>query len=246
VSNELFVLFDQSRQEAAYRGIAPLFDTVLASVNASAAFLYAADDSGGKLQLRFARSSAGPGFIDRLAVAFRDDDARFLNELQTPLDARPADDRRIEKFPEVLQYRFGRLLVVPLRADQRLLGLLTVGRAGAHGFDIDEAASVAALARTLGAGLRNDQLNGDVSRLSKELDQVRRRTAELERKLEERKVIERAKGLLQEQGLTEEAAYFQIRVQSRRRRVNMAEVAREIIAEDEATQPVALAQRMTA
>jgi len=245
MSNELFLLFDQSRQEAAYRGLAPLFDTVLTSVNASAAFLYAADETGVKLQLRFARGAAGPGSIDRLAIAFREDDAHFLKELQTPFDASPARDNRVEKLPEVLQYRFGRLLVAPLRSEGNLIGLLTVGRAGVQPFDAKEAESITALARTLTAGLHNDRLNRDVRQLSQELESVRLKAAELERKLEERKVVERAKGLLQEKGFTEEDAYMQIRVHSRRRRITMAEVAREIIARDTARQQSELARAMT-
>ena len=244
-TSELFVLFDQTRQEAGYGGLAPLFDAVLSSVNANAAFLYAIDQPGTTLQLKFARCAAGPGFIDRLAVAFRDEEASFLLDLQTLVDANPSEDRRLEKLPEVLQYRFARLLVVPLRVDQNLVGLLTVGRSSAKAFDKDQIASVSALARTLAAGLHNDRLNSHVHQLSQELDQVRHRTAELERKLEERKLIERAKGLLQQQGLSEAAAYLQIRINSRRRRVTMAETAREIITADLAGETL-LVQSMTA
>jgi GAF domain-containing protein len=243
---ELFILFDQSRQEPRCGGLAPLFDTVLASVNASAIFLYAADQTGARLQLKLARCTAGAGFIDRLAVAFRDDDARFLRDLRTPLDARPAEEPRVEKLPEVLQYRFERLLLVPLRWGDGLAGLLTAGRRGAQRFDAGEVESLVALGRTLAAGLHNDQLDGHVRQLSRELEEFRAKAAELERKLEERKLVERAKGLLQVQGLTEEAAYLQIRLVSRRRRVTMAETAREIIERNEIVQPAVLSRPTTA
>ncbi|MFZ0635072.1 MAG: ANTAR domain-containing protein, partial [Candidatus Acidiferrales bacterium] len=74
---------------------------------------------------------------------------------------------------------------------------------------------------------------------------LQREKDDLERRLEERKVVERAKGLLQREGATEESAYLQIRRTSRRRRVSMAVTAREIIAAHE-NGALELARRMTA
>jgi uroporphyrinogen-III synthase len=59
-------------------------------------------------------------------------------------------------------------------------------------------------------------------------------TQEMKRELETRKLVERAKGILQQRhGLTEEDAYLRLRNQSRRLRKPMRELAEAIIlAED--------------
>jgi AmiR/NasT family two-component response regulator len=59
-------------------------------------------------------------------------------------------------------------------------------------------------------------------------------TLEMKRELETRKLVERAKGILQQRhGITEEDAYLRLRNQSRRLRKPMRELAEAIIlAED--------------
>jgi uroporphyrinogen-III synthase len=56
----------------------------------------------------------------------------------------------------------------------------------------------------------------------------------MRRELETRKLVERAKGILQQRhGLTEEAAYLRLRDQSRRLRRPMRELAEAIILSEE-------------
>lgn len=55
------------------------------------------------------------------------------------------------------------------------------------------------------------------------------KVGELEEKLTARKLIDRAKGMLQKQGLSEEEAYLQIQMAARSRRTTMSKVAAEII-----------------
>ncbi|HSW49501.1 MAG TPA: ANTAR domain-containing protein, partial [Bryobacteraceae bacterium] len=55
----------------------------------------------------------------------------------------------------------------------------------------------------------------------------------MKRQLETRKIVERAKGLLQQKrSLSEEDAYLYLRNESRRQRRPMRELAEEIIAEE--------------
>jgi uroporphyrinogen-III synthase len=59
-------------------------------------------------------------------------------------------------------------------------------------------------------------------------------TLEMRRQLETRKVVERAKGILQQRyGLTEEDAYLRLRNESRRLRRPMKELAEAIILSEE-------------
>jgi transcriptional regulator with GAF, ATPase, and Fis domain len=224
------VSFDRSGLEGAQSPADPLVDLVLSSIQASALFLYQVDPTGTRLILKQAQGSVPASSIGRLAVEYSGDQAQTLRGLQTILDIEPLGDPVFEKFPEVLQYRFGRLLVAPLSNGERLLGLLTVGRIGSDAFDAGSTERIRALAEAIGASFGNESLKTKLRLLSSELSVAGERISELERKLEERKLIERAKGILQQQGATEEDAFLSIRHTSRQRRVLMAEVAREIIA----------------
>jgi AmiR/NasT family two-component response regulator len=72
------------------------------------------------------------------------------------------------------------------------------------------------------------------SLLEEQTAQLREETIEMKRELETRKVVERAKGILQlKHGISEEEAYLRLRNQSRRMRRPMKELAEAIIlAED--------------
>jgi uroporphyrinogen-III synthase len=67
-----------------------------------------------------------------------------------------------------------------------------------------------------------------------EMARLEAENSQLSERLEERKVIDRAKGILQrELGLTEEEAYVTIQRQSRQRRKTKKEIAEAIIIGDE-------------
>jgi GAF domain-containing protein len=120
-----------------------------------------------------------------------------------------SEDERFERFPERLQYGVDSLLAVPLRNAERLLGLLTLGRRSAEAFGPEVLPSAQRTGRLISAVMERD---------------------ELEQRLRERKIVERAKGILQERrGLSEERAYLLLRSTSRRRRLPMFDVAREIV-----------------
>jgi uroporphyrinogen-III synthase len=62
--------------------------------------------------------------------------------------------------------------------------------------------------------------------------------AMLSEQLETRKLVERAKGILQrESGITEEEAYLALQSQSRRSRKSMKDVAQALISEKESKKP---------
>src|SRR5262249_30981322 len=66
-----------------------------------------------------------------------------------------------------------------------------------------------------------------------EMARLEEKSSQLTEELETRKVVERAKGILQrESGFTEEEAYLSLRRQSRQQRKSMKEIAESIVAED--------------
>jgi GAF domain-containing protein len=135
--------------------------------------------------------------------------SQWIESLAGPVQGKPAAEPNFEKFPEVLQYQLKHLLVVPLRTKNHLLGLLTLGRPNGASFDSAAIAVAQRAGRLLVAVLERDSL---------------------QQKLLERKLVERAKGILQQRRrLSEEQAYLLLRNNSRRRRMPMVNLAREII-----------------
>lgn len=134
---------------------------------------------------------------------------QWIKALTEPVQGRPAGEPNFKVFPEVLQYELTRLLIAPLRAEKQIFGLLTLGRTAEAGFDPPAIAVVQRTARLLAAVLERDAL---------------------QRGLLERKLVDRAKGILQQrQRLSEEQADRLLRSDSRRRGVSMINVAKEII-----------------
>ncbi|HUO35692.1 MAG TPA: ANTAR domain-containing protein, partial [Candidatus Acidoferrum sp.] len=67
-----------------------------------------------------------------------------------------------------------------------------------------------------------------------ELARLETENSKLSEKLETRKIVERAKGILQrEMGFTEEQAYLTIQQQSRQKRKSMKEIAEAILLSEE-------------
>jgi hypothetical protein len=135
--------------------------------------------------------------------------SRWIESLASPVQGRPAAEPNFEKFPEVLQYRLNRLVIAPLRTENHLMGLLTLGRSVETNFDSAAMEVVQRAGRLLTAVFERNSL---------------------QQKLLERKLVERAKGILQQRRrLSEEQAYLLLRNNSRRRRVPMVNLAKEII-----------------
>ncbi|MGA2181428.1 MAG: ANTAR domain-containing protein [Bryobacteraceae bacterium] len=245
MSSSLFLVFDRSGLDRSSASLERLFDLVLSTTHASGAFVYAADVTGTRLTLTWGSASLPLGPVGRFVVELTGEAAESLFQLRRPVDARALLDDRFEKFPEVLQFRFGRLLVAPLFHGDRLSGLLTVGRLGDGAFDAAEVDLLTALAHAAEAVVNARLAVSQGRALAARVSLLEREKGELERRLEERKLVERAKGLLQQEGATEESAYLQIRRTSRQRRVTMAVTAKEIISAHE-NGAVELARRMTA
>jgi GAF domain-containing protein len=110
----------------------------------------------------------------------------------------------------VIQHGLGCVLVSPLAGVEGLLGILVLGRrSGDCEFDADAVGVARRSASLLAAALERDSL---------------------QQKLQERKLMERAKGILQSRRrLSEHQAYLFLRSESRRRRLPMVDLAREII-----------------
>jgi GAF domain-containing protein len=134
--------------------------------------------------------------------------------------------------PDVLeekQYRYpelarktglSSLLAVPMFTRDTVIGTINIYTREPHQFDEDEIDFVKVVAGQAAIAIENARLMSE--------------TLEAKRALETRKVVERAKGIMQHKlGITEEDAYLKLRNESRRLRRPMRDLADAVILSDE-------------
>jgi GAF domain-containing protein len=207
IQNRYYIRLDSDISETETdHGLA--LDAARSQTGCQTAVLYAFQPESSDVKAIAARSAV-VARVKEVGVTLSHPTSQWIESLAGPVQGRPAADPNFEKFPEVLQYQLKRLLIVPLRTEHHLSGLLTLGRTDSTGFDSTAIEVVLRASRLLVAVLERDSL---------------------QQKLLERKLVERAKGILQQRRrLSEEQAYLLLRNNSRRRRMPMVNLAREII-----------------
>jgi GAF domain-containing protein len=190
------------------RDMAFVLGSLLGRVNAGSAVVYQDDEQRGEFRAIAARVDVAPR-VPELSATLSSEATATLRLCNRPLQTSIDTDSRFAGLPEVLQYGLKRLLVFPLRGRDGLLGIMTIGRNSDQGFDLRAVQFALSVARLVAAVLERDALQEE---------------------LKSRKLMERAKGILQRSsGISEEDAYLQLRLRSRQLRRPMADIAREII-----------------
>jgi signal transduction protein with GAF and PtsI domain len=139
------------------------------------------------------------------------------------LPSNASADRRFKKFQALVEDTYEAFLSVPLVSGGDIIGVINVHHRDTHEHTPDEIALLTFVGEQMGGAIAKSILAEENLRLMEE-------TAEMRRQLETRKVVERAKGILQHRhGLTEEEAYLRLRNESRRLRRPMRELAEAII-----------------
>jgi two-component system, response regulator PdtaR len=143
------------------------------------------------------------------------------------LSANASNDARFRRFPALVEDTYEAFLSVPLVSAGDMVGVVNVHHKEAH----QHTPEVVGLVTFIG-----EQMGGAISRamLEEENKRLLEATEEMKRQLETRKLVERAKGILQfKYKLSEEEAYLRLRNESRRLRRPMKDLAEAIIlAED--------------
>jgi uroporphyrinogen-III synthase len=123
-------------------------------------------------------------------------------------------------FNELPEDRYEAFLSVPVLSRGKLVGVINVQHRQPHAHTQREMQIISTVGFLVGAEIEMARLEAENALLSE--------------RLEERKVVDRAKGILQrELGLSEEEAYVTIQRQSRQRRKSKKEIAEAIIIGDE-------------
>lgn len=143
------------------------------------------------------------------------------------LSENAASDTRFKRFQALVEDTYEAFLSVPLVAAGDIIGVINVHHREPHYHTTDEISLLTFVGEQMGGVISKSVLADQNARLLEE-------TQEMRRQLETRKLVERAKGLLQHRyKLTEEEAYLRLRNESRRLRRPMKDLAEAIIlAED--------------
>ena len=136
-------------------------------------------------------------------------------------------DRRFKKFQALVEDTYEAFLSVPLLSRGEVIGVINVHHREPHFHTPNEISLLTFIGEQMGGAISKSLLSEQNARLLEE-------TQEMKRQLETRKLVERAKGILQfKYKLTEEEAYLRLRNESRRLRRPMRDLAEAIIlAED--------------
>jgi two-component system, response regulator PdtaR len=139
------------------------------------------------------------------------------------LSSNAGSDSRFKRFQALIEDTYEAFLSVPLVSGGEVIGVINVHHREKHEHGPDEIALLTFVGEQMGGAISKSFLAEENVRLLEE-------TAEMRRQLETRKLVERAKGILQHRhNLTEEEAYLRLRNESRRLRRPMRELAEAII-----------------
>lgn len=195
--------------------LAQVVDFVVSVVECDSCFVYVLE--GDELVLR-ASKHPHPEAVDRLKLKVGQGITGWVAQHRQPVAvARNAgDDVRFQFFNELPEDRFEAFLSVPLMSRGRVVGVLNLQNRAAHDYSEREITLISTVGFLVGAEI-------EMARLEKEKSQ-------LADQLKIRKVVERAKGILQRQlKISEPAAYEMLQRQSQQRRKPMKDIAEAVV-----------------
>ncbi|MGH9352403.1 MAG: GAF domain-containing protein [Terriglobia bacterium] len=142
------------------------------------------------------------------------------------ISSRASEDRRFKRFPTLVEDTYEAFLSVPLLSGGDVIGVINVHHREPRVHAAAEVSLLTFLGQQMGVAIATFRLIDENTRLQEE-------TQEMKRQLETRKMVERAKGILQEKyKLTEREAYQRLRDESRRLRRPMRDLAEAVIMAD--------------
>jgi len=176
---------------------------------------------GDYLVLR-ASKNAHPNIVDRLKLRVGQGITGWVAEHHEPvaISEKAALDPRFQFFHELPEDSYEAFLSVPLMCRGRVVGAINLQHRRPHTYKLNEIRMISAIGFLVGAEI--------------ELARMEEVNSNLTDQLQTRKVVERAKGILQRDlGLSEEQAYLGLQQQSRQKRKPMRDIAEAIILGDE-------------
>jgi uroporphyrinogen-III synthase len=145
------------------------------------------------------------------------------NKAVAAVPEKASSDPRFKRLAPLVEDTYEAFCSVPLISGGEVIGVINVHHREPHPHSPEELSLLAFVGEQMGGAL-------DRARMAEENARLYEETQELKRQLETRKLVERAKGILQHKfNLTEEDAYLRLRNESRRLRRPMRDLAEAII-----------------
>jgi uroporphyrinogen-III synthase len=199
--------------------LARLVDFASALVKCDSCMIYVLE--GEQLVLR-ASKTPHPDVIDRLKLRVGQGITGWVAEHKEPVSVtqNAAQDPRFRLFNELPEDTYEAFLSVPLLSRGRVVGVINLQHRRPHVHTRRQIRLIATAGFLAGAEI--------------ELARLEEANSNLFEQLQTRKLVERAKGILQrDMGLNEEQAYLTLQRQSRQKRKSMKEIAEAMILSDD-------------
>jgi len=192
-----------------------IVDFACSLINCDSCFVYVLEDN--QLVLRASKNEHSD-VVDHLGIWLGQGITGWVGWHREPV-AIPANalrDPRFKRFKNLPEDSFEAFLSVPILCRSKLVGVINLQHRKPYRHTDQEVRLLSAVGYLVGAELERARLETENSELSD--------------RLESRKAIERAKGVLQRDfGLDEEAAYRAMQRESRQRRKSMRDIAEAIM-----------------
>ncbi len=176
---------------------------------------------GDELVLR-ASKNPHPEVVDRLKLRVGQGITGWVAEHHEPvaIPEKASQDPRFQFFHELPEDSYEAFLSVPLMCRGRVVGVINLQHRQHHVYRHREIRVISTIGYLVGAEI--------------ELARLEEANLTLTDQLQTRKIVERAKGILQRDlGLNEEQAYLALQRQSRQKRKPMKEIAEAIVLSDD-------------
>jgi uroporphyrinogen-III synthase len=205
--------------DALHEVLASVVDFASALVKCDSCLIYVLENE--QLLLR-ASKNPHPEVVDRLKLNVGEGITGWVAEHREPVavskDA--SQDPRFQFFHELPEDTYEAFLSVPLMSRGRVVGVINLQHRHPHIHNQREIRMISTVGFLVGAEIEMARLETENTNLSQQL--------------ETRKVVERAKGILQRDlSLDEEQAYLALQRQSRQTRKTMRQVAEAVVLTDE-------------
>ena len=199
--------------------LARVVEFTSALVKCDSCLIYVLEDE--ELVLR-ASKNPHPDVVDRLKLRVGEGITGWVAEHReaVAVTENAAQDPRFRFFHELPEDSYEAFLSVPLLCRGRVVGVINLQHRLPHVYKKRQIRLISTVGFLVGAEI--------------ELARLEEANSNLSLQLQTRKVVERAKGILQREfGLTEEQAYLALQRQSRQKRKTMREIADAIVLGDE-------------
>lgn len=196
-----------------------IVDFATGLIKCDSCFVYVLEEQ--QLVLR-ASKNPHPGEIGRVKLDLGEGVTGWVAEHReaVAVSQNATQDARFKPLSELPEDQFEALLSVPILSRARVVGVINLQHRQQHTYTKRQIRLISTIGFLAGAAI-------EMARLEEE-------NTNLARQLETRKLLERAKGILQRDlGLTEEQAYLTLQRQSRQKRKPLKEIAEAVVLGEE-------------